>query len=98
MLLRLIHFGSLLKCDFNCKMRSYTKVMKGASGANGGVKGSGGGGGGGIPGVLAGALLRRVSDDVPRVAAAAASLPGQGLTLVHYLAQRNHILWDTLGA
>jgi hypothetical protein len=29
-----------------------------------------------IPGVLSGALLRRVSDDVPRVAAAAASLPG----------------------
>ena len=27
-----------------------------------------------------------------------AACPGQGLTLVHYSAQRKLILWDTLGA
>jgi len=25
-------------------------------------------------------------------------LTGKGLTLVHYSAQRKHVLWDTLGA
>jgi len=30
--------------------------------------------------------------------AAAADAAAQGRTLVHYSAQRKHILWDTLGA
>ena len=37
-----------------------------------------------------------VTSSVRRVGRAAAG--GAGLTLVHFSAQRKHILWDTLGA
>ena len=42
--------------------------------------------------------FRPNADVLPRRAADSDGTATQGLTLVHFSAQRKHILWDTVGA